>query len=167
MDDGSGHQAIRWYRGDAFNPGVLIGAAIAVIGLVGVIFGSTLSIRIVGAVITAGGAYILLQTRRAGIGVLPGGVIVVSIFGRKDRIQWSEIEKFEAIRPPGSRTFGKAATVICRNRKPLFTYGCWVDTNKPAKLEKLDQIVKALEAERPSATPGASIASQDQTHSDG
>ena len=168
MHDSSGDQVTRWYRGEV-TPVVLIGASLLMLGLVGLYenwdFHHFLWKHIEEAAVILAGACMIILDRRAGIGVRSDGVIVRSGLGRKQWIPWSEIEQFEAIRPPGTHARrGHVIAVICRDSKPMYTYGCWFDrTRKRSRIEKMHQTLRALEAERLAATPEARTADPDET----
>jgi hypothetical protein len=168
MHDSPGKQITRWYRGGAVTPITLIGVGILGIGLALLyVQGDSplfpLSYRFEEAAEVLVGVCMIILNRRAGIGVRSDGVIVRSALGTKQWIPWSEIEQFEAIQTPGSRP-GYMIAVICRGRKPLYTFGCWFDKRRRlSRTEKMHQVLKALEAERLAATPEASTANPNET----
>jgi hypothetical protein len=163
MHDPSGKQVTRWYRGEAVTPVALVGVELVGMGLT-LLFDQgdspllLLWQRLGAAAPIPVGVYMIVFNRRAGIGVRSDGVIVRSCLGGKQWIPWSEIEQFEAIRMPRNRA-GHVIAVICRGRKPLYTFGCWFDkTRKQSRIEKMRQVLRALEAERLAAIPETSTA---------
>lgn len=158
MRDSPGGQVTRWYRGEAVNPVATVGASLVAIGLLMPSSGSSWSaqfplhwpILVSGALILVG-VYTIILNRRAGIGVRSDGVIFRSCLGREQRVPWSEIEQFKAIRTPRNRR-SQMIAVICRTRKPLYTFGCWFDKTRRSR-RKIFPILRALESERLAAIP--------------
>jgi hypothetical protein len=155
MHDPLGEQVTRWYRGEAVAPIAVLGVGLLGMGLVTFLYGwdwyshnflIALQMQFVRAALLLVGAYMIIFNRRAGIGVRSDGVVVRSCLGRSQLLPWSQIEQFEAIRMPRSRPTHVIA-VICRDRKPLYTFGCWFDKTSKSR-EKMHQVLRALEAER-------------------
>jgi hypothetical protein len=168
MHDSSGEQVTRWYRGEAVTPVVVVGVSLVALGLLDLYVQGDSPLfllwqRIGGAAPILVGVYMIIFSRRAGIGVRSDGVIVRSVLGRKQWIPWSEVEQFEELRTP-RKPSGHMVAVICRDRKPLYTFGCWFDkTRKQSRIEKMHQVIGALEAERLAALQKASTADLDET----
>jgi hypothetical protein len=92
---------------------------------------------------------LLLRTGlRAGIGVTGEGVVVRSLSGRCRWASWSEIERFEIVRPPNTRG-GRAIAVVRRTGRPLIAHGCSYEPwTKWSKSTVLPDLLHALENER-------------------
>jgi hypothetical protein len=96
----------------------------------------------------------------SGIGVGPDGVTVRSALGRSTRVPWPELVGFQVQRlnrwNSGMKEGTLAVAVTCRDGRTLTTSGCYFMpwTNQPGSKSKLDEMLRALEAERAAAEAG-------------
>ncbi len=161
MSDQAGDDVRRWYRNTNeiwLNYGIfgivcgVLGAGMIVAGALG----GPAPLIPIGAVLAVGGAYLLAQCFKAGIGVGTRGVTVRSTLGRSQWVPWPEVEGFQPFEPKSWRGGAHLVLVVCRTRKPLRTGGCIFalagrTTSKGYTLnrDRMNQMIQSLEAERP------------------
>lgn len=146
---GDGH--VRWYRNAGltfwFNASFTLLSGLVAAGFAyrGVTVANRGSWIVVGVLIALAVAGRFVRALRSGIGVDLSGVTVRSTIGRTQRARWDEVTRFE----PVPRRDYFAVTVVCSDGRRLLSSGClfWRWGKNPAP-EKMDRMVRALEAER-------------------
>jgi hypothetical protein len=158
----SGAGRLRWYRfrGDlwyrtGFFSGVLTLGAVALL-YSGVTDASLRLEAASGAMLGAVAVWVLVAGLRSGIGVGAEGVTVRSALGWSRRVPWQEVVGFQAVRPSAwvvsSSVAARAVAVVCRDRRPLTTAGCYFTrSSKKSGFRRVDEMLRALEAERVAA----------------
>jgi cytochrome c biogenesis protein CcdA len=111
----------------------------------GVMVASHRSWIVIGGLLGLAAAWRFARALRSGIEVDRNGVTARSTIGRIQRARWDEVIRFE----PVLRRDFFAIALVCSDGRRLFSSGClfrrW---SKNSGSEKMDRMVRALEAER-------------------
>jgi hypothetical protein len=107
-----------------------------------------------GVLLGVAAVWVLVAGLRSGIGVGAGGVTVRSALGWSRRVSWQDVTGFGALEVPRWKAAGGArmVAVVCRDRRPLTTAACFYQPwTKKSGYERVDEMLRALEAERAAA----------------